>query len=201
MKTALSALAGLLLPLVPLFAQNALSTGAPTMDPGGQSETGSGEGKAKSPFGLLSKDRPKDAKTEITAEKEALFDNVANTAEFRGRVVVRDPQFTLTCDELKVNIRKDHKGMERAEAIGNVVIVQENQEANGEKTKSIGRSGRALYIPETGDITLTVWPQVQQKQNNQVATEESTRMILNRDGKSRTYGPSKTVIVDTGDSK
>jgi hypothetical protein len=36
--------------------------------------------------------------------------------------------------------------------------------------------------------------------NNQVATEQSTVMVLNRNGQSRTLGPSKTNIVDTSET-
>lgn len=151
-------------------------------------------------FGEFGKDRPKDAKTEITAIKEATFDNTTNIAEFDGHVVVRDPQFTLTCDHLKVTLSKDRKGMETALATGNVVIVQENTDSNGKKSKAIGRSGSATYVPATGNITLRIWPSVQQGINNQVATEEGTVMVLNRNGKSQTTGGSKTVISDTGET-
>lgn len=151
------------------------------------------------PLGLnvLSKNRPSDAKTEITAANEATFDNATSMAEFEGRVIVRDPQFTLFCDRLRVRLDKERKGIERAEAIGNVSIIQENKDEAGRVIKSIARAGRAVYEPATGNITLSIWPQVQHGINNQVATEEGTVMILNRDGKSRTTGGSKTVIVDT----
>lgn len=167
----------------------------PSMSPG----TGT-NAPSDSPFGMkmLSKDRPKDAKTEITATKQATFDNVKSFAEFEGKVVVKDPQFTLFCDRLQVALSENRKGIKVATATGNVTIVQENVDAEGKKIKSIGRSGKAVFEPESGNITLTVWPQVQHGINNQVATEEGTIMILNRSGKSNTTGGSKTVIVDTG---
>ena len=148
-------------------------------------------------FAGLGKDRPADAKTEITANKEATFDNAASIAEFIGNVIVRDPQFTLNCDRLKVKLSKNHKGMDLVEASGNVVIIQENTDKSGQTTKAIGRSGFATYVPESGEITLKSWPSVQQGMNNQVGTEEGTIMFLNRSGKSRTVGPSKTMITDT----
>jgi len=132
------------------------------------------------PFAGLGKDRPADAKTEITANKEATFDNAANVAEFTGNVIVRDPQFTLNCDRLKVTLSKDHKGMEEVEAIG--------------------KSGVATYFPASGEATLKDWPSIQSGMNNQVGTEKDTVMILNRNGKSKTIGPSKTMITDTGDA-
>jgi hypothetical protein len=46
-------------------------------------------------------------------------------------------------------------------------------------------------------ITLIGWPEVQQGINRHLASQESTRMILNRDGRATTEGPSRTVITDT----
>jgi lipopolysaccharide transport protein LptA len=151
-------------------------------------------------FAGLGKDRPADAKTEILANKEATFDNAASVAEFTGSVVVHDPQFTLTCDRLKVTLSKSRKGMEMVEASGNVVIIQENTDKSGKTSKAIGRAGLATYVPETGEITLKFWPSVQQGMNTQVGAEEGTVMFLNRSGKSRTVGPSKTVITDTSEA-
>jgi len=42
------------------------------------------------------------------------------------------------------------------------------------------------------------WPQIQQGINNQVATQQTTVMILNPKGHSRTIGGSRTMIVDQG---
>lgn len=179
-----------LLAISPVLAQS-----GPSMD--------QGEKQTAAPmnaFAGMGKDRPADAKTEITANKEATFDNAASVAEFVGHVIVRDPQFTLTCDRLKVTLSKTRKGMEVAEAIGNVVIIQENTGKDDKTSKAIGRSETATYHPATGEVILKGWPSVQQGMNNQVASEQSTVMVLNRNGKSRTEGPSKTVIVDTNDA-
>ncbi|MDX2079713.1 MAG: LptA/OstA family protein [Terrimicrobiaceae bacterium] len=182
------------LAIASLFTLSAIAQDeSPSMSPGERSSAPLGGA-----FAGLGKDRPKDARTEITATKEASFDNATSTAEFIGRVVVRDPQFTLTCDRLKVVLSKDRRGMETAEAFGNVVIVQENTDGSGETTKAIGRAGEATYVPASGDVTLRVWPSIQQGVNNQVATEEGTVMILNRSGRSTTKGGSKTMITDTG---
>ena len=151
-------------------------------------------------FAGLGKDRPADARTEILANKEATFDNSASVAEFTGSVVVHDPQFTLTCDRLKVTLSKSRKGMEMVEASGNVVIIQENTDKSGKASKAIGKAGFATYKPESGEITLKSWPSVQQNMNTQVGTEEGTVMFLNRNGKSHTEGPSKTVITDTSEA-
>jgi len=153
----------------------------------------------KDGFGMsaLSKDRPKDAQTEITARNQATFNNETNVAEFEGSVIVRDPQFTLTCDKLRVVLRADRKGMEQVEAIGNVIIKQESVSERGEKTTSTGQAGKAVYVPATGDITLTEWPQVERGINLHIATEKGTQMILNRAGGMKTIGGSKTLIKET----
>jgi lipopolysaccharide transport protein LptA len=167
----------------------------PTMNP----EAGASPSTEKrDPFGVkgLTKDRPKDAKTEITAKKQATFDNATSVAEFEGTVVVKDPQFTMFCDQLRVTMSKDRKGLQLVEAFGNVIIVQDNTDENGKKVKATGRSGKAVYEPVSGDVTLTIWPSVQHDINMQVATEQGTIMILNRGGKMTTKGGSRTVIVD-----
>lgn len=157
----------------------------------------------KDPFGMnpLMKDRPKNAKTEITAKKQATFDNNANLAEFEGNVVVQDPQFTLFCDKLRVTLSKDRKGLQLAEAMGNVIIVQNSTDENGKTSKATGRAGKAVYEPKSGDVTLSIWPSIQHDVNMQKATEEGTIMILNRSGTSRTIGGSTTVIVETSEQK
>ena len=164
-------------------------------------------GDKKSPFGMsgLSKERPKDAKTEITAKKQATFDNSTSIAEFEGSVVVKDVQFTLFCDKLKVTLNKNRKGLQLVEAFGDardrVIIVQENTDGAGKVTKAIGRATKTVYDPETGIITLHGWPSVQHGINLQQATEEGTIMYLNRDGRMDTKGGSKTTIVESGEQK
>lgn len=172
--------------------------------PGDSPSMSAGATESKNPMGGLGglgKERPKDAKTEITAKKEATFDNTTSKAEFTGSVVVKDPQFTLYCDNLKVSLKKGSRGLQQAIATGNVVIVQDNKDETGKVVKSICRSGQAVFEPDSGDIVLTVWPSVQQGVNLQVSTEESTKMTLNRDGRSKTEGASKTVIVESGERK
>ena len=172
----------------------------PTMTPGASQEQTAGTRGFLGGFDLGG-DRPKNAKTEITATEQATFDNETSIAEFTGKVVVKDPQFTLFCDRLKVTLGKDRKGLELVEAFDNVIVVQENTDEAGKPVKSIGRAGRAVFEPESGNVTLTVWPQVQHGINNQVATEQGTVMILNRNGRSKTTGGSKTVIVDAGETE
>lgn len=156
------------------------------------------EADAKKKPGFLNPmgERPKGAQTEITANEEASFDNEKSIAEFKGRVVVKDPQFTLTCDTLTVKLGKDRNGIEVAEAKGNVIVVQELDKSKAHQEKAIGRAGQMTYKPDSGEVTLRDWPSIQQGINNQVATEAGTVMYLRSSGESRTVGGSKTVISD-----
>lgn len=167
----------------------------PVANPAGQ-----GASSGFNPLGGSGADeRPKNARTVIESDNGATFDNATSTAEFTGAVVVRDPQFDMTCDTLRAVLRADRKGLQRVVAAGNVVITQEKKNDRGDLVKSVGKCGKATYDLATGDVTLEEWPQVQQGINNQVATDKSTVMILNAKGRSRTVGPSRTMIVDTGE--
>jgi lipopolysaccharide transport protein LptA len=146
-------------------------------------------------FGGLSKNRPKGSVTEITAQKDAVFNEKENKAIFTGDVRVKDPAFLLNCDNLTVFLFKDRSGIDHAEARGNVVIVQ--QPENPSEKGAVGRAREAVYVPGKGEVTLIGWPEVQQGINRHVSTEQGTRMTLNRGGRATTDGPSKTVITDT----
>ena len=147
-------------------------------------------------FGVMQKDRPKNAKTEITCKAEATFDNVSGIAIFTEKVFVKDPQFNLFCDKLTVYLNKQRKGIDYVVAEGHAIIVQDNTNDKGEAQKSIGRAGKVVFVPAKNEATLTMWPQLQQGINNHISTEESTTMILNRGGQLKTIGGSRTVIVD-----
>jgi len=146
---------------------------------------------------LLGGDRPKDATTEITADEEASFDNANNVAIFRGNVIVRDPQFDLQCDTLRVTLNSNRRGLAKVEAEGNVIIVRETQGENGAPVRSEGRAKKVVYDADTGRATLTGWPQIRHGLNTQVATEEGTVMVLDRNGKSTTTGRSRTIVGET----
>jgi len=163
-------------------------------------ELRTGEGAAPSSedplgFGALSKNRPKGSTTEITAQKDAVFDEKQNTATFNGDVRVKDPAFLLSCDKLTVHLTKERNGIDHAVAESNVVIVQ--QTGNSSEKGAVGKSRQAVYVPSKGEVTLIGWPEVQQGINRHIATDQSTRMILNSNGRATTEGASKTVITDT----
>ena len=179
---------------------------------------------------------PQKAPTEITAQDETTFDERSHVAVFIGTVVVKDPQFNLTCDKLTAYLAKGGAAkpvaeapaskptsrksgsksgkpvaepaapagggaLDHAVAEGNVIVIQDKKdEATGEITHYTGKGAKGEYDAHTGDMKLTGWPQIQQGLNNQVSTSEGTIMIMNRDGRLKTIGPSKSVIVDQSDS-
>ncbi|MGA3170067.1 MAG: hypothetical protein ABSE62_03555 [Chthoniobacteraceae bacterium] len=93
-------------------------------------------------------------------------------------------------------------GLQRAIAEGTpdqpVVIVQDKPAANGEQPQhNVGIAQKADYNADTGDIILTGWPRVSQGINTQIATSETTVMIMNKDGHTmKTIGPSRVVIQE-----
>lgn len=160
---------------------------------------GAPSGPAPGIFGMAgNEERPKNARTIIDSDDGANFENASNSADFIGHVIVRDPQFDLTCEKLHVVLRPDRRGLQQVIASGNVIVTQQKKNDRGDLVKSVGKCGKATYDPATGDVTLEEWPQIQQGINNQVATQGTTVMILNSKGRSRTIGPSRTMIVDQG---
>ncbi|MBX9742007.1 MAG: LptA/OstA family protein [Chthoniobacterales bacterium] len=143
-----------------------------------------------------SKPRPKNARTIIDNDDGAWFDDATSSLEFKGNVVVRDPQFQLFCDRLYVVMNPNRKGLQKIVAIGHAIIEQDNINDQGELIKTIARAGEATYEPATGNMTLKQQPEIQQGMNCQVATEEKTIMILNKKGTSQTVGKSQIIVVD-----
>ena len=91
-------------------------------------------------LGIGGKSRPKNARTIIDAEEGAWFDDLTNTIEFNGRVVVHDPQFILFCDQLHVVMNKNRQGLQQVIATGNVIIEQENTNDQGEVIKYVAEA-------------------------------------------------------------
>jgi len=93
-------------------------------------------------------------------------------------------------------------GLDHAIAVGNVLVTQEKKDpSTGEVTHYLGKGTKGDYDANTGDMKLTGWPEMEQGLNKQVATTEGTIMIMNREGGVKTFGPSKSVIVDQSENK
>lgn len=169
-----------------------------------------------------SKPRPKNARTIIDNDEGAWFDDATSSLEFRGNVVVRDPQFKLFCDKLYVVMNPNRQGIQKIiataapkSALTNsistnstitspltnppsncVTIEQENTNEQGEFVKTIARAGEVIYEPATGNLTLKYKPEITQGASCQIGTEENTIMILNKKGTSQTIGKSQIIVVD-----
>ncbi|HEX8372292.1 MAG TPA: LptA/OstA family protein [Chthoniobacterales bacterium] len=136
--------------------------------------------------------------TVVTASKEANFDSQNHVAVFVGDVQVQDPQFSMTCDKLTVQLNKEQGGLKQANADGNVFIVSvQKSKDGGPDEKSTGKGDRAVYTTEDGRIALYGSPQIQQGGTTHVGTDPSTQMFLWKDGRMQTKGPSKTVLSST----
>jgi len=77
-----------------------------------------------------------------------------------------------------------------------VIITQDKLEADGTITHSIGKGDRATYDANTGEVVLYGSPDAVKGTNHVQATDPTTIITLNRDGRMKAVGPHKTTIVD-----
>jgi len=140
--------------------------------------------------------------TQIYAD-EAFFDSTKNMGIFTGRVKVVDPRFNLQSDKLTVFITKgQNQSLEKAIAEGNVGLVRDRPAANGgPPTRAVGRSDKAIYTANNGDVELVGTPRVQEGPNLHVATSPDTVMVVSQNSQLRTHGPSRTEIVQQPDDE
>src|SRR2546423_9801486 len=129
--------------------------------------------------------------TEIYSD-EAFFDSTKNMGIFSGRVKVVDPRFNLQSDKLTVFITKgQNQSLEKAIAEGNVGLVRDRPDPNGgPPTRAVGRSDKATYTANSGEVELVGTPRVQEGQNLHVATSPDTVMIISQNSQLKTHGPS-----------
>src|SRR5947208_14704725 len=134
--------------------------------------------------------------TEIYSD-EAFFDSTKNMGIFSGRVKVTDPRFNLQSDKLTVFITKgQNQSLEKAIAEGDVGLLRDRPDPNGgPPTRAVGRSDKATYTANSGDVELVGTPRVQEGQNLHVATSPDTIMIISQNSQLKTHGPSRTQIV------
>lgn len=165
--------------------------------------------------------RPK-GPTEITAH-EATFDNSRHLATFTTEVLVRDPEFGLSCERLSVALKKppvpsadkpdpkpkapgeSSSGIEKAIAEGSVIITQDKPDpATGKLQRYTGKAKRAVFDNTTGTLTLYGWPQISQTigtalSKQILSREESCVITLNRSGKIDVKGYHTSTLQDAAD--
>jgi len=129
-----------------------------------------------------------------------------------GRLQVPKPAATPATPTITAKAEQAGKGalggsdqkpsaLEKAIAEGGVIITQDKTDADGKVEHDTGHAQRAYYDATSGDVTLTGRPDVQQGGNVCISLDDSTIMILNRDGHMRVHGPHKTVLADTSASE
>jgi lipopolysaccharide export system protein LptA len=174
---------------------------------------------AVTPFAAAEK-RPK-GPTEITA-REATFDSRIHLGTFTDEVVVRDPEFGLSCDSLTVYLKKPptegaakpgvkpkapgepSSGIEKAIAEGNVIITQDKPDPAGKLQRYTGKAKRAVFDNTTGTLTLYGWPQISQTiggalSKQILSREESCVITMDRAGKIDVKGYHTSTLQDAGE--
>lgn len=139
-------------------------------------------------------DRKAQLVVRVIAMGEAEFTGEGNLVIFRRDVSVNHPDFDLKCDVLHVYLNEEGE-MERAVATGYVQIVKK-----GTKSSQIGKARRAIYLPQTEDIELREWPQVQHGKNLHIARAADTKMMLYKNGDMKTFGPSESRVIQSSKS-
>jgi lipopolysaccharide transport protein LptA len=179
---------------IPAFGQTeVITTGAQSSKPASSPKPKAADA-GKNPFANESKTEGP-ITTEIYAD-EASFDSGKNVGVFTGHVKVFDPRFNLQSDKLTVYLQRgEDQGLQKAIAEGNVGVVRDRPDPNGGPPQhAVGRSERAVYTANDGNVELTGMPKVQQGLNMHIATSSETVMVINQDGHLNTHGPSRTEI-------
>ena len=163
--------------------------------------------------------RPK-GPTEITA-REATFDNRTHLATFAIEVLVKDPEFGLSCDRLTVNLKtpptesaakpaakpkvpgEQKSGIEKAVAEGHVIITQDKPNAAGRMERYTGEAERAVFDNASGTLKLYGSPRISKSvggviSEQIISLEKSCVMTLERAGKIDVKGYFRSTLQDAG---
>ncbi len=166
----------------------------------------------------------------ITAKGAAFFDPATSIGLFTEDVEVHHPQFYIQCDEFEIHLippekqgKEGEKKPEDPKAGGKKEepAKPKGDAASNESVKMAIARGRRVIIEkltETGDVQvgtcrhatyqgasedtiLRDFPQVQRGQHLQIATDPSTYMVIKKNGELKTYGPSRTEILQESEMK
>ena len=123
----------------------------------------------------------------IITSREASFLSNAQTAEFKGEVTVKGPDFDIVCDHLKIIMKPKPAApvegaapapvpapaaapapagalggnIEEAIATGDVIITQDRPGKPGEPPKRyLAKGKKAVFTAKNGMLVLTGWPQI-----------------------------------------
>jgi len=109
-------------------------------------------------------------------------DNEKKTATFEGKVVARQGDLTLHADRLVISYSGDGKELSKAEAFGNVKILQGPRQASG---------AHAVYEPGKARIVLDGSPKV--VQGSDVISGKQITYYVNEQRSEVTGGPGERV--------
>jgi len=129
----------------------------------------------------------------LTIKSDTLrADNDKKTATFEGKVVARQGDLTLHADRLVISYTDDGKDLSRAEAFGNVRILQGARQASG---------AHAVYEPKQARILLDGSPKV--TQGGDVITGKLITYYINEQRSEVTGGPGERVnaVIHPGGGK
>ncbi|MDZ4288758.1 MAG: LptA/OstA family protein [Prosthecobacter sp.] len=176
-------------------------------------------GPAPIPLPSLVGTAPALGKNAVTIESDdSTFDLKNAIFIYTGHVRARHPQFYIECEELEVHMNKDDElpekktvpkndplhvpGTEKkspdnrvkmAIATGPMVTIEKRSES-GEIQQ--GKCKRAVYNGSTGEIVMSDYPQVQSGNMLHIATDPSTEMIFDPNGKFHSNrGRQRTIIL------
>jgi lipopolysaccharide export system protein LptA len=164
--------------------------------------------------------------TVVIEADEAVFNLREAVFVYTGHVRARHPQFYIECDELLVEMLREEKpdeeaakekkpadkkradeaitagdeprdsGIRKAVATGSTVTIEKR---NAEGEVQMGKCRKAVYDGATGAITMSNYPQVQRGNILHMATQPDTLMVFEKDGRLRTTGRPRTVILGEED--
>ncbi len=165
--------------------------------------------------------KPREPTVVIEAD-EAVFNLREAVFVYTGHVRARHPQFYIECDELVVEMLREENpekqaskggkpadkksadaaitagdeprdgGIRKAVATGSTVTIEKR---NAEGEVQMGKCRKAVYDGLTGAITMSNYPQVQRGNILHMATQPDTLMVFEKDGRLRTTGRPRTVIL------
>lgn len=122
---------------------------------------------------------------EVTADTLEV-NQIDGSAQFQGNVLVIQGVMRLSADTVLVSYKQEQKGIDRLEAIGNVILVNGPDAAEAE---------RAEYTIDRGTVVMT--GNVLLNQGN--STLASNQMVVNlNDGTAQMSGRVKTILNPDG---
>ncbi len=91
--------------------------------------------------------------------------------------------------------------LEKAVGEGSVAVMQDKVDESGKLQRTIGHGKKVVYDALSGKVTLTGNPDMAQGDNLCVSLDESTVIVLRKDGHMEVSGPHKTVIRESPPEK